>query len=609
MTASSGDCFPLLDCSLGASVVHQGRLWKVVQIDAFDSVILQSVDGEERSQARVEEVYSPLQSFGAVPADLRDDEVALALARFEHLSPFIYKHCIASDLVTLEAATGLKRAAIYQLIRRLRQVPHPLALVRRRRGVKRGSQLLPSSTEKIIRQQIDSASAGGLAIKVDTIKREIEVDCVDAGLRPPCKETIRNRIELRNADLMLRKKLGTRRAAERVRAMPGTIISEAPLADVEIDHSPLDMFLVSSVDRKCIGRAYLTVVSDMYTRSVLGFHLGLDAPSALTVALALLHAVMPKETWLSERGLGNLEWPMYGVMRGLQVDHASEFRSAKFAQACERWGIALRLRTKKEDGGIIERLIGTLQSEASQEPGASGNDPRRQRGARPAASCAHMTLQEAERWLAREISGKYHLERHSGIGMPPIQKWKAWHLMPGKAALPPMLKDAGSFFISFLPFEMRIISPSGISLFSENYFCDELIFHVRPALRYRVHYDPRLLGRVYVALNDRYIEVPYANPSQQRLPKFELEHQRRELRAAHPDQFDLQRRVQHTKEKRADRAASQNATRAARRQERLLQSAKLHMAVSESNPELDDSSTPAAIDYSATPQVGDRGPV
>lgn len=100
-----------------------------------------------------------------------------------------------------------------------------------------------------------------------------------------------------------------------------------------------------------------------------------------------------------------------------------------------------------------------------------------------------------------------------------------------------------------------------------------------------------------------------ANPSQPRLPKFELEHQRRELRSAHPDQFDLQRRVQHTKEKRADRAASQNATRAARRQERLLQSAKLHMAESESNPELDDSSTSAAIDYSATPQVGDRGPV
>ena len=51
---------------------------------------------------------------------------------------------------------------------------------------------------------------------------------------------------------------------------------------------------------------------DVPTRMVTGFYLSFDAPSALSVALVLTQAVLPKETWLSDRRI-SLPWPVSGI--------------------------------------------------------------------------------------------------------------------------------------------------------------------------------------------------------------------------------------------------------------------------------------------------------
>jgi len=37
---------------------------------------------------------------------------------------------------------------------------------------------------------------------------------------------------------------------------------------------------------------------DVFTRMVIGFYLGMDAPSRLSISLCLLHAVYDKTAWL-----------------------------------------------------------------------------------------------------------------------------------------------------------------------------------------------------------------------------------------------------------------------------------------------------------------------
>ena len=64
----------------------------------------------------------------------------------------------------------------------------------------------------------------------------------------------------------------------------------------QIDHTPTDIQFVEVIDGAgaFVGRAYLTIFVDVFSRCVLGFCLTLEAPSTLSVALCLAHAICPK---------------------------------------------------------------------------------------------------------------------------------------------------------------------------------------------------------------------------------------------------------------------------------------------------------------------------
>ncbi len=50
-----------------------------------------------------------------------------------------------------------------------------------------------------------------------------------------------------------------------------------------------------------LGRPRLTVAIDIASRAVTGFYLTMEAPSAVSVAMALRHAIFSKDNWLAER--------------------------------------------------------------------------------------------------------------------------------------------------------------------------------------------------------------------------------------------------------------------------------------------------------------------
>ncbi|HHP9729890.1 TPA: hypothetical protein ACSJ8B_003861 [Escherichia coli] len=54
----------------------------------------------------------------------------------------------------------------------------------------------------------------------------------------------------------------------------------APLEQVQIDHTVIDLIVVDDRDRQPIGRPYLTLAIDVFTRCVLGMVVTLEAPSA-----------------------------------------------------------------------------------------------------------------------------------------------------------------------------------------------------------------------------------------------------------------------------------------------------------------------------------------
>ena len=82
---------------------------------------------------------------------------------------------------------------------------------------------------------------------------------------------------------------------------------------------------------------------DVHSRSVLGFTVSFDAPSAAGVALAIAQGVLAKSAWLAERGL-TLAWPMHGAPRILHLDNDQEFHAHAFKRGCQQHGIRIDYR-------------------------------------------------------------------------------------------------------------------------------------------------------------------------------------------------------------------------------------------------------------------------
>jgi hypothetical protein len=117
--------------------------------------------------------------------------------------------------------------------------------------------------------------------------------------------------------------------------------------------------LADPVTCRPLGRPTLTVAFDVNTRMVLGFHLSLEPPSLLTVALCLAHAVMEKSHWLAARGV-NTDWPAQGVPKAIYVDNGAKFHARAFERACSEYQICPVYGADLQDatGATLPEMLG-----------------------------------------------------------------------------------------------------------------------------------------------------------------------------------------------------------------------------------------------------------
>lgn len=128
----------------------------------------------------------------------------------------------------------------------------------------------------------------------------------------------------------------------------------------QCDHTRVDVLLVDKYG-KVLDRPWLTTVIDTYSRCIMGFHLGYDAPSSQIVALALRHAILPKQ-YGSEYGLHE-EWGTYGLPEHFYTDGGKDFRSHHLNQIAVQLRFVCHLRDRPSEGGIVERPFKTFNTE------------------------------------------------------------------------------------------------------------------------------------------------------------------------------------------------------------------------------------------------------
>ena len=404
---------------------------------------------------------------------------------------------------------GVSRTTVWRWIRRLAaEGGRTSALVPRKRGRRNGSVMVLGDVEGIIEDHLTRYYLRRERPSLARVVTEIRSACLEQGLQPPTRRTVQRRLDAMDAREVMKAREGAKAARQKFAPVTGMNRSERPLDVVQIDHTPADIILVDSFERKPIGRPWVTLAIDIATRMVTGYHVSFDAPSRLSVALCLTRAVAPKAEFLADLEC-NAPWPAQGKPVSIHVDNGRDFRSQAFQSACAEWGINLVYRPPGSPhfGGHVERLIGTMMGAVHLLPGTTQSSVAA-KGGYDAEAMAAMTLGEFDRWFALEIC-RYNNSIHSSLGCTPVAKWDALAgEMSGDIPF-----DMEAFRVSFLPSEQRQVRRDGIHLFDLRYWSDALAGYVgRRGGKVVVRYDPRDLSTVWVELDGgRCVEARYRN--------------------------------------------------------------------------------------------------
>lgn len=230
---------------------------------------------------------------------------------------------------------GLTARTVYTLLRAWRRsggsVPM-LTPVKPDGG--RGKIRLETASEAIIGDAVERFYLTAQKPRLSAVVKEIRRRCRIAGLKAPASNTVKARINQLRPDKVLAKREGSK-AAQRLKPAPGaTPEARGPLDVIQMDHTKIDVIVVDPVSRLPIGRPFLTVAIDEFSRCIVGICVTLDAPSATSVGLCLTHTAMEKGPWL-ERMNADCAWPMRGKPKRIYVDNGVDFHSEGLRRGCE----------------------------------------------------------------------------------------------------------------------------------------------------------------------------------------------------------------------------------------------------------------------------------
>jgi putative transposase len=432
-----------------------------------------------------------------------------------------------------EAARALSvtRTLLYRLLARYRRRRHTSSLLPRTRGRTRHVVQLDEEREAIIQTAIEQVYLTEQRPSLTELLRAIRITCHQQKRRAPNYRTVRRRVESLDRKLVIARRFGAAIARDTFAPVgPGAFDDLLPLDLVQIDHAYLDVLIVDERDRLPIGRPWLTLVIDVASRVVAGFTVSLEPPSTVSVALALTHAVLPKETWLADRNV-DLAWPVAGIPEYIHADNAKEFEAEALVRGTQEYGMELIHRpvARPSYGGHIERLIGTMMGAVHLLPGTTSSNVHA-KADYPSDARATLTLAELEHWLILEIAGTYHNRVHSALQRTPLDAWRAGLSRRSSPPRPP--DDPLKFFVDFLPGVQRLIRRDGIRLFKIHYWANVLSpLAGRSLTPVLVKYDPRNLSRIYFQDATRaYWPVPYRDLRLPPISLWELRAARRLLR-------------------------------------------------------------------------------
>lgn len=511
-----------LQLKIGEEVTHEGKRYKIKSPLTLEKVILSEIGSTNTITANISDLSvaeSNDLEFHLEITSVSDSDWEEAKRREKVIHPLAaQRSCSLQEAKNAANSLNIAWRQVYNLINRYRKYDGKLlALLPGKSAGGKGQYRIHSNLEIIIQSAIDDIYLTKQQNKISRVVEEVYRRCHITGISAPSARTVRRRIDQLTCKDVVIKRKGAKESDYQYSPIIGEFPEEEhPLTVFQIDHTPVDLIIVDEEHRKPIGRPYLTIAIDVFSRCIPGFCLTLEPPSALSVGLCLTHSVYDKDKWLRQRAI-EAKWPIWGKPDCIHVDNAKEFHSEALQRGCEAHGIAIKYRPVGQPhyGGIIERLIGTMMQLIHSVPGTTFSNSK-EKGQYPSEKKAVLTLTELERWFTIAITNYYHQKVHSGIKIPPIEKYHQGVFgdasKKGKG-YPPRIQDQ-NFLIDFLPIERRSLQRYGFMLDHIAYYSNSLSPLIANRAKYGkflIRRDPRDLSHIYVLdpSSNRYIEVCY----------------------------------------------------------------------------------------------------
>ena len=466
----------------GELVTHGTTVYRISEILDFQSVVATAVESGRAAVLRIGELR-PVAPADAVPHqdldEIADEDWRIAQARYAAIKPLIERITYGrADVAARAKDTGHDTATLYRWMKRYNAFQNPTALIPKVRGWRSGNHRLDREAEKVIDEVIKGFYLTVQRPRPQKAVIEVQRRCHERGIAPPSPSTVRARIARLTEKETLRGRGHRERAKNKFLPAAGSFPgADYPLAVIEIDHTPVDLILVDDVHRKPIGRPWITLAIDVYSRIVTGYYLSFDAPSETSVALCVAQSILPKEEWLILHQC-DAEWPVWGVPAKIHVDNGPDFRSNTFLASCVAYGIHLEFRPVKQPkyGGTIERLLGTVLREIHDLPGTTFSSVK-ERDGYEAEKHAVMTKTEFEVWLVHLLCKVYHRRMHASLGTTPLRQWEIGIL--GNAdtrgiGMPARPADRHTVLLDFLPSFRRTVQTIGVTIDGLTYYAEAL---------------------------------------------------------------------------------------------------------------------------------------
>lgn len=234
----------------------------------------------------------------------------------------------------------------------------------------------------------------------------------------PSRATVYRWLKSLHQDLVMRAREGKAHTERELRMAIGTVRISKVLERIEIDHSPVDLFIIDKVTGLVLGRPWLTVAIDRFSRCIVGVYFSFHAPSAYSVMYCLRQAILPKQTLLQRFPDIRHAWPCHGIPDLVACDNGMDLHADAVESVYCDLGIEVLYCGVGEPQAkaVVERVQRTIAQDLFHRiPGTTFSNTG-QRGDYPSEDLAAIDLQTLVHLTVRWIVDCYHQTPHRGLG-------------------------------------------------------------------------------------------------------------------------------------------------------------------------------------------------